>query len=282
VKKLIMTGDDFGLSLPVNEAIEEAHRQGTLTATSLMVGAKSAGDAVERAKRLPTFKVGLHLVLVDGSPILPPEVVPDLVSRQGEFSSHFVRAGINFFFRRHVRRQLEAEIRAQFEAFRKTGLSLDHVNAHHHMHLHPTISGLALKVGRDYGMKAMRLPCEPLLPSWRASRNGLLRRTSTCLALSPWVSLLKRRFRHAGVYSNDFVFGMNDSGDMNLDLVLRILRNLPPGVTEIYFHPATPKINHKGKDSCGHRDYEALTSPELRQALLASSIPLIAFSDLWE
>ncbi len=277
-----MTGDDFGLSLPVNEAIEEAHRQGTLTATSLMVGAKSAGDAVERAKRLPTLKVGLHLVLVDGSPILPPEVVPDLVSRQGEFSSHFVRAGINFFFRRHVRRQLEAEIRAQFEAFRKTGLSLDHVNAHHHMHLHPTISGLALKVGRDYGMKAMRLPCEPLLPSWRASRNGLLRRTSTCLALSPWVSLLKRRFRHAGVYSNDFVFGMNDSGDMNLDLVLRILRNLPPGVTEIYFHPATPKINHKGKDSCGHRDYEALTSPELRQALLASSIPLIAFSDLWE
>ncbi|MGA2517619.1 MAG: hopanoid biosynthesis-associated protein HpnK [Thermodesulfobacteriota bacterium] len=282
MKKLIMTGDDFGLSLPVNEAIEEAHRQGTLTATSLMVGAKSAGDAVERAKRLPTLKVGLHLVLVDGSPILPPEVVPDLVSRQGEFSSHFVRAGINFFFRRHVRRQLEAEIRAQFEAFRKTGLSLDHVNAHHHMHLHPTISGLALKVGRDYGMKAMRLPCEPLLPSWRASRNGLLRRTSTCLALSPWVSLLKRRFRHAGVYSNDFVFGMNDSGDMNLDLVLRILRNLPPGVTEIYFHPATPKINHKGKDSCGHRDYEALTSPELRQALLASSIPLIAFSDLWE
>jgi hopanoid biosynthesis associated protein HpnK len=282
VKKLIMTGDDFGLSLPVNEAIEEAHRQGTLTATSLMVGAKSAGDAVERAKRLPTLKVGLHLVLVDGSPILPPEVVPDLVSRQGEFSSHFVRAGINFFFRRHVRRQLEAEIRAQFEAFRKTGLSLDHVNAHHHMHLHPTISGLALKVGRDYGMKAMRLPCEPLLPSWRASRNGLLRRTSTCLALSPWVSLLKRRFRHAGVYSNDFVFGMNDSGDMNLDLVLRILRNLPPGVTEIYFHPATPKINHKGKDSCCHRDYEALTSPELRQALLASSIPLIAFSDLWE
>jgi len=277
-----MTGDDFGLSLPVNEAIEEAHRQGTLTATSLMVGAKSAGDAVERAKRLPTLKVGLHLVLVDGSLILPPEVVPDLVSRQGEFSSHFVRAGINFFFRRHVRRQLEAEIRAQFEAFRKTGLSLDHVNAHHHMHLHPTISGLALKVGRDYGMKAMRLPCEPLLPSWRASRNGLLRRTSTCLALSPWVSLLKRRFRHAGVYSNDFVFGMNDSGDMNLDLVLRILRNLPPGVTEIYFHPATPKINHKGKDSCGHRDYEALTSPELRQALLASSIPLIAFSDLWE
>jgi hopanoid biosynthesis associated protein HpnK len=282
VKKLIMTGDDFGLSLPVNKAVEEAHRQGTLTTASLMVGAKSADDAVERAKRLPTLKVGLHLVVVDGSPILSPELVPDLVNRQGEFSSHLVGAGINFFFRRQVRRQLEAEIRAQFEGFRKTGLSLDHVNAHHHMHLHPTISGLALKVGRDYGMRAMRLPCEPLLPSWRASRNGLLRRTSTCLALSPWVSLLKRRLRHAGVHSNDFVFGMNDSGQMSSGMVLRILRQLPSGVAEIYFHPVAPEAGGRGEGNRPQDDLITLKSLEVRQALLVSGIPLIAFSDLRE
>jgi len=280
VKKLIMTGDDFGFSLPVNEAIEEAHRQGTLTTASLMVGAKSAEDAVKRANRLPTLKVGLHLVLVDGSPILPPEAVPDLVNRQGEFSSHLLRTGINFFFRRQVRRQLESEIRAQFDAFRKTGLSLDHVNAHHHMHLHPTISCLALKVGRDYGMKAMRLPYEPLLPSWRASRNGLLRRTSTCLILSPWVSLLKRKLRHAGVHSNDFVFGMNDSGHMNSGLVLRILRQLPLGVTEIYFHPVAPEAGWHGKGNRLQGDFVVLKSLEVREALLASGVQLITFSDL--
>jgi len=282
MKKLIITGDDFGLSLPVNEAIEEAHCQGTLTTASLMVGANSAEDAVERAKRLPTLKVGLHLVLVDGSPILPPEVIPHLVNRQGELSSYLVRAGINFFFRRQARRQLEAEIRAQFETFRKTGLSLDHVNSHHHMHLHPIISGLALKVGQDYGMRAMRLPCEPLLPSWRASRNGLLRRTSTRLVLSPWVSLLKRRLRHAGVRSNDFVFGMNDSGHMNVGLVLRILRQLPSGVTEIHFHPAAREAGGCGEGNRPQEDLMALKSLEVREALLASDIPLIAFSDLRE
>jgi hopanoid biosynthesis associated protein HpnK len=280
VKKLIMTGDDFGLSPPVNEAVEEAHRHGSLTAASLMVGAKSAQDAVERAKRLRTLKVGLHLVVVDGSPILPPEAVPDLVNRRGEFSSHLVRAGINFFFRPKVRRQLEVEIRAQFEAFRKTGLSLDHVNAHHHMHLHPTVLGLALKVGQDYGMRAMRLPYEPLLPSWRASKNGLLRRTSTYLVLSPWVSLLKKRLRHTELYSNDFVFGMNDSGDMNSGMVLRILRNLPSGVTEIYFHPVAPETGGHGKDNRPRSDLIALKSPEVREALLTSGITLIAFSDL--
>ncbi|HXX34023.1 MAG TPA: ChbG/HpnK family deacetylase, partial [Thermodesulfobacteriota bacterium] len=98
MKRLIISGDDFGLSPSVNEAIEEAHRQGTLTTASLMVGAKSAEDAVARARRLPMLKVGLHLVLVDGSPISPPQVIPHLVNRQGELSSHLFGTGINFFF----------------------------------------------------------------------------------------------------------------------------------------------------------------------------------------
>jgi hopanoid biosynthesis associated protein HpnK len=269
VKKIIVTGDDFGLSFRINEAVEEAHRRGILTTASLMVGGKAAKDAVDRARRLSSLRVGLHVVLVDGSPILPPQVVPDLVTKKGEFSSHLVRAGINFFFRQQVRRQLEDEIRAQFQAFLDTGLPLDHVNSHHHMHLHPTVSELVLKIGRGYGVRAMRLPYEPLLPSWRASRKGLLRRAGTWLLLSPWVSLLKKKFKRARVHSNDFVFGMNDSGHMNLDLVFRFLSQLPPGVTEIYFHP--------GSDT---NELEALTHPAMRKALLSSQTQTISFSDL--
>jgi hopanoid biosynthesis associated protein HpnK len=269
VKRLIITADDFGLSQSVNEAVEEAHRQGFLTGASLMVGAEAATDAVERARRFPSLKIGLHLALVDGSSILPSQTIPDLVGRRGNFSSHLVRSGFNFFFRPRVKRQLEAEIRAQFEAFQKTGLPLDHVNTHHHMHLHPTVSGLVLKVGREYGMRAMRLPYEPPFPSWRASRNGLLRKAGTCLLLLPWVSLLKKRLKRAGVHSNDFVFGMNDSGRLDLDLMLRFLEVLPPGVAEIYFHPG---------DSAN--ELEALSHPALREALRASQIQAISFSDL--
>lgn len=269
MKGLIITGDDFGLSQSVNEAIEEAHRRGLLTGASLMVGAEATTDAVERARRLPSLKIGLHLVLVDGSSILPSRVIPDLVNQRGGFSSHLVRAGFNFFLRPQVRRQLEAEIQAQFDAFRKTGLPLDHVNTHHHMHLHPTVSALILKVGRDYGLEAMRLPYEPPLPSWRASRNGFLRRAGSCLLLSPWVFLLRKRLMRAGVHSNDFVFGMNDSGHLHLDLMLRFFKFLPPGVGEIYFHPG---------DNAD--ELEALTDPALREALLVSQIRTISFSDL--
>jgi hopanoid biosynthesis associated protein HpnK len=283
VKKIILTGDDFGLSWSVNEAIEEAHRKGVLSTASLMVGAKAASDAADRARRLPSLRVGLHLVLVGGSPVLPPQAIPDLVDSAGGFSSHLFRAGINFFFRPGVRRQLEQEIRAQFQAFRNTGLSLDHVNCHNHMHLHPTIGGLILKVGRDYGVRAVRYPYEPFLPSWRASRKALGRKLMSRLFLWPWLALLKNQLKRAQVRSNHFVFGMNDSGKMKLDLVLRFLQYLPPGVTEIYFHPATrccPELDRTLRNDACREEFAALTSSALKEALLASNIQCIRFSDL--
>jgi len=283
VKKLIVTGDDFGLSLAVNEAIEEAHRKGILSTASLMVGAKAARDAVDRARGVRSLRVGLHLVLVGGSPISPPHLLPGLVDAKGEFSSHLFRAGINFFFSPGIRRQLEREIRTQFQAFQNTGLSLDHVNCHNHMHLHPTIGGLILKVGKEYGLKAVRYPYEPVLPSWRASRKALGRKLLSWLFLLPWLALLKNQIRQAQVRSNHFVFGMNDSGKMNLDLVLRFLKHLPPGVTEIYFHPASrrcPELNRTLKNYRYQEEFAALTSPTLREALLASPIQCIGFSDL--
>jgi len=283
MNKIILTGDDFGLSLQVNRAIEQAHQQGVLTTASLMVGGSATGDAVERARRLPSLRVGLHLVLVDGSPVLPPSAVPDLVDGKGQFSSHLIKAGIDFFFRPKVKQQLEAEVRAQFQAFQKTGLSLDHVNAHHHMHLHPTVSGLLLRVGREYGMRAVRLPYEPLLPSWRASKRPLFGRLWAGLLLSQWTALLRRRLRREGIFSNHFVFGMNDSGHLDLSLVLRFLKYLPQGVTEIYFHPAIdPSRGTAGftGDISQQAEFEALTSPILRDALESSGIETIAFSDL--
>jgi len=282
VKRLIVTADDFGLCEAVNEAVEEAHCQGVLKAASLMVGAKAARDAVERARRLPSLRIGLHLVLVDGVPVSPRREIPDLVGENGEFSPHLVRVGFNFFFRPGVRQQLEREVRAQFQAFRDTGLALDHVNCHNHMHLHPTIGGLILKVGREYGLRAVRYPYEPVLPSWRASRKALGRKWASRLFLWPWLALLKSRLNRAGLFSNRFIFGMNDSGAMNLDLVLRFLRHLPSGVSEIYFHPASrpcAETDRIARNYAYEEEFKALKSPALRQALLASDIQCTGFSD---
>ena len=283
MKRLIVTGDDFGLAESINQGIEEAHREGILTAASLMVGAPAAADAVARARRLPTLRVGLHVVLVEGRPVLPASEVPDLVDERGELSTRLVRAGFSYFFRPRVRRQLAAEIRAQFAAFRATGLPLDHANAHNHMHLHPTLLALIVEVGREFGLAAVRVPYEPPLASWRAARSGLVRRLATAALLAPWIALLRLRLRRAGLKSNRFAFGLYDSGDMRPELVMRLLDRLPEGVTEIHFHPATarsPEIDRWMPAYRHQAELAALTSRSARDALRAAGVRRIAFSDL--
>jgi hopanoid biosynthesis associated protein HpnK len=283
-RPLIVTADDFGASLAVNEAIERAHREGILTCASLMVGAEAAADAVQRARRLPSLAVGLHVVLVDGRPVLPAEAVPDLVGADGSFSLRLVRAGVRFFFLPRVRRQLEAEIRAQFEAFRATGLPLDHVNAHKHMHLHPTLLGLILRIGSSYGLRAVRLPHEPLRATLCVSRDAALERLGWSLFIGPWMALLRRRLRRAGVRFNDFVFGLGATGAMTERTLLRILECLPEdGVGEIYFHPGAAR--HDGPvraqdSSIDDRELAALTSPRVRTALARLGIAPLAFGCL--
>ncbi len=285
MRKLIVTGDDFGLVEPVNEAIINAHIHGILTAASLMVGGTAATDAIERARSTPTLRVGLHLVVVEGRPVLPAPEVPDLVDGNGEFSVHLARAGFRYFFKPSARRQLANEIRAQFEAFRRTGLGLDHVNAHNHMHLHPTILSLILKIGRDYDLKAVRVPYEPPLLSWHASKRGLGSKVMWWIFLWPWMRLMKNRLRREGIEVNDMVFGMADSGRMTPDLVLSLLKQIPDGVTEMYFHPSTgrcPEIDRTMPDYKHEDEYRALTSAAIRRGIDELGIQRVSFTDLSE
>ncbi len=232
--RLITTADDFGLTRGINEAVSDAATNGFLTTASLMVSAPEAADAVARARKLPSLAVGLHLVVIEGTPTLPPEVIPDLVDADGRFPSDQLRLGVNYFFRPRVRRQLAAEIRAQFEAFRATGLTLDHANAHKHMHLHPTVGGLLISIGRQYGLRALRVPVETSFPGGPTGSFGdkVLRR---------WAGLLRAQARQAGMLCNDHVVGLGWSGHMTIPRVAAAMAQLRPGLTEMYFHPATQR-----------------------------------------
>jgi hopanoid biosynthesis associated protein HpnK len=282
-RRLIVTVDDFGLSIPINEAIERGHREGIVTAASLMVAEAAAGDALARARANPTLAVGLHVVVVAGRPSLPPERIPDLVGPDGLFSSALARAGVSYFFRRRVRAQLEAEIRAQFEAFRATGLRFDHVNAQCHYHLHPTVLGLILKVARDYGRPPMRIPAEPFGPSWRATHENYRGRLAHAVFLAPFLQWMKARMRAGGVAHNDHVFGFNDTGRMTQARVLGFLAQLPPGTTEMYFHAATGRWPGIAADLGAYRledEFAALVSPRVAEAVRASGAERVAFRDL--
>ena len=232
---LVVTADDFGLSREVNEAVEIAHRDGILSAASLMVAEPWCADAVKRARRLPSLAVGLHLTLVEGRAVLPPSAIPDLLGPDGKLRTDLARYGAEIFFRPAVKRQVAAEIRAQFDAFRRTGLLLDHVNAHKHYHLHPTIAGLVIAIGREFGMRALRVPVEP--PATLGHVEPVSRGLEARVA-GPYAKLLRARARRAGLTVADQVFGLAWSGAMPSGRVAGLLRHLPPGRTEIYAHAA--------------------------------------------
>lgn len=223
MKRLIVTADDFGASVEVNDAVERAHRDGILTAASLMVTGAAAADAVARATWMPRLGVGLHLVLVEGTPALPPEQVPALVGADGRFRTDMVRAAIRIFADPRARRQLEAEITAQFEAFAATALPLDHVNAHKHFHLHPTIAAAVLRIGPSYGMRAVRAPVE----------------LGAATVETRWARRLRHRLRKAGMLVPDQVVGLAWTGQFTPERMRQALATLPEGLTEVYTHPAT-------------------------------------------
>jgi hopanoid biosynthesis associated protein HpnK len=276
VKGLIVTADDFGAAEEVNDAVEQGHRDGVLTAASLMVSGAAAGDAVARARAMPRLCVGLHLVLVDGRPTLPASAIPDLVDETGMFRDDMTAAAIRMFFLPHVRRQLEAEIEAQFDAFRATGLPLDHVNTHKHFHLHPTIAASIVRVGARYGMRAMRVPFEP---RWVLKRIEPAAELPRDWGLQPWAQWSRMRLRALGIRVPDSVFGLAWSGAMTPARLLGLLDNLPDGLSEIYLHPASAAYRGSAPGYRYADELAALIAPRVVEASRNSGVTRGGFAD---
>jgi hopanoid biosynthesis associated protein HpnK len=219
--RIVITGDDFGVSPDVNHAIEAYHQAGALHQASLMVAEKHADQAVEIAHRNPRLRVGLHLTLCEGYATEPSE----LTDNQGRLIATPARAGLRFAFDPRLRKPLKDEIRRQFERFTKLGLSPTYWDGHTHLHLHPLILGLTLPIAVEFGFKSTRLVREP----------GSFR-------LIPWIfsrlsSFAIPRLHNAGIGYSDAVFGLRSTGRMT-ESAFRHALSHAFGQTEIYFHPA--------------------------------------------
>lgn len=270
-RSLIVNADDFGLSSSANRAIIAAHREGILTSASLMLNEPGFDEALAFAREHPSLGVGLHLTLLCGRSTLPPDEIPGLVNSQGEFGSNPARVGFQYFFRRDLREQLHAEIRAQFEKFRSTGLSLDHVDSHHHLHAHPTVFRILIESAQELGIKHLRLTCEPFGVHARIARFKFLRRANH--GLIHWLlagrarPILKRMdIRHTGA-----VFGLMQDAMVDESYLYQLLPALPEGVSEIYSHPSLDRFKH---------EMDALISPRIKSRVHELGIRLVRYQDL--
>ena len=282
-RRLIVAADDFGMSAGVNAGIIRAYREGILTDASLMVNGRAFAEATELARANPGLGVGLHLMLVQGRCAAPPATIPLLADADGVFGNAPVWAGMRFFFIPGVRAQLRREIIAQLDKFLATGLPLSHVDGHLTIHMHPVVVDLLIDVSERYGIRAVRLPREALAPALRFDRRHLPRKlfeATSFTALSRWAL---PRLRRAGLQHPDRMFGLHQTGHVSEQYLLSVLADLPPGVNEIYCHPAVidDEVRRwRPADYESERELAALTSARVRTAIEQGGIELITYRDL--
>jgi hopanoid biosynthesis associated protein HpnK len=286
LRRLIVNADDFGLSHSVNEAVIRAHREGILTTASLMVNESGFDEAVKLAKENPKLGIGLHLTLLQGHSTLTPEKIPGLVNSRGEFSNSPIGVGMNYFFVGQasslstkdrqdacptLRDQLRAEIRAQFEKFHATGLPLDHVNGHLHLHLHPVIFKILMEDSEKLGIRHLRLTRDCLSRNRKMSRGHLFYKISHAtifefLSSRARKTLAAKKIRHAQI-----TFGLLQNGRVDEDYILKLLPKLPPGDSELYSHPSLDNFKH---------EFDALVSPRVKELVKTLGIELIRYQNL--
>lgn len=282
-RRLVVTGDDFGLSPEVNGGIARAHREGILRATSLMVAAPAAAGAVAVARTTPTLAVGLHLVLVNGRASAPATAHAGLAAPDGALPRTPMPAALRWFLSPRLRAAVRIEIAAQMRAFAATGLALSHVDGHLHVHLHPVAQHALADLLPAHPIPALRLTRDPLVPALRRDRRGAVRKTFEAAALGALSALARRRFRNRGIVFADRVLGLHESGGCNEPTLARLLDGLPRGVTEIYTHPAAARPAAARADDPGldrEAELAALVSPAIRRLIAERGIDLVTWADL--
>lgn len=270
-RRLIVNADDFGRSQSINHAVVQAHRDGILTTASLMVNEPSCPEAVAMARENPRLGVGLHLVLLCGQSALPSSRVPGLVNASGAFTENPVAAGMRYFFQRELRSQIKAELAEQFARFRATGLQLDHVNGHLHMHLHPIVFDILAEHAREWGITHMRLTRDAFRLNARLERGHWLYRISHAFIYSLLARRSKPVFQRLNLRHTSVVFGLLQNARVNETYVRNLLPHLPAGDSELYSHPSLDEFKN---------EFDALVSPAVKNLVKQERIDLIRYQDL--
>ena len=261
MKRLIVNADDFGFTSDVNQGIIEAHREGILTATTLMATGAAFDDAVRLAKENPTLDVGCHLVLVGSRPF--PATVAALVQAVA-------------LKRIEVYGQLAAQVRRIVDA----GIAPTHLDTHKHTHLLPPVLDAVARISEEFGIRWVRRPFDFPLPGGGVGWKKRAVSRSFGVVRGRFEKVLSRR----GCRSTDHFAGFQITGRYDGAALAALIRVLPEGSTEFMCHPGRCGDELRAaptrlKDS-REEELRALRSPEVRVALQEAGVELASYRSL--
>ena len=285
MRQIILNADDFGRHALINDAIRRAATDGLLRSASLMAGEPAFAEAVAIAKATPALGVGVHLTLIDGRPVLPPEEIPSLVDAAGRFRPDHTAFARDYLAGRVRRADIRRELAAQIARVRAAGIVPDHVDSHQHLHVLPGIFPLVLDLAEAAGIRAVRIP-RVCVGEGNGFLSGGLGDIVGRLGLYTLAVLARRQARRRGFAAPDCFAGLVAGAAVTSGYLARLAAELaagPAGTTEVMLHPGLESETLASITGWQHdfrAEYDALVSPETRRAFVAHEIETVSFQAL--
>ncbi|MFC2123374.1 polysaccharide deacetylase family protein [Bacteroidota bacterium] len=258
-KVIILHADDVGMCEEANIAASEYLTNDQIQSGAIMTPCPNAQEFIQWAIDHPEEDVGIHLTLTSEwktyrwGPLTKPEEVPGLVDPDGKMWHSVLDVVMHA-----SAEEVEKEIRAQIDMAIDLGYQPDHIDTHMGT-LYGNISYMKayFEVAEEYGIPAMVIDLSD--------------------------SLVAEMFRKDGYPIDDNVIGLVDKYSLpKLDFFTSapngktyeekvnnfkfLVKSLPPGLTEIIFHPSVESDQLKSiTNSWQQRVWEAemFSDPDL-------------------
>lgn len=291
MRQLIVNADDLGLTNGVNRAIFETHSSGVVTSATLMANGAAFEDAIRSLISAPALSVGCHVVLVDGTPVLPPEAVSTMLAGRSaepdKFHSRLSSVAARAVLGGFDPDQLTDEIVAQVRKIQSAGVRVTHLDTHKHTHIFPMILKAVVKAARICGVAAIRNPFVPakILRAGQLRGKPLLwKRFGQVRMLRTFAGQFRERMRKAGLATPDGIVGVVETGAFDPSRLRALLQELPEGTWELVCHPGYNDDDlrraHSRLLQSREHERQLLMSAELREFLNEQEIRLISYREL--
>lgn len=276
-KQLIVTADDLGLHERMNEGSIRAHRDGIVTAVSLVANGRAFDHAVDLLRDESSLDVGIHLTFVEEVPLSPRAEVTSLVDDSGKFLQGFRSFSLRYLYGGVDLDELDRELRRQIERVMRTGLIVRHLNSHQHLHLFPRVFDRVIAMAEEFRIPNVRMPED--YP--KAGEHDL--RAISIRVLSAMSGRARRRWKgRTSTGLNDRTIGILHAGHLTATHLLELLGSVE-GVTELVTHPGVATSEIAKSYDWGYdwdEEMAALCDRRVRETVVAKGIELTRFSEL--
>ncbi len=265
---LIINGDDAGMCHTANRATIESMEQGLMTSATIMVPCPWFGEVAEYARQHPERSFGVHLTHTSEwkhyrwGPVACRDQVPGLVDPEGN-----LWRSVQEVYRSGKPEEALIEGLAQVRKALAAGIDVTHLDSHMGtLQLDPRYLEVYVRLGLEFN-----------LPLRMASQATMTR--------FGYPDVRAKVAAQGIVFTDDFVYDElpQAKGDVR-GFWLRILKNLKPGVTELYIHAGQPTDELKaitGSWPTRSAEFETFTrDPEVRQLLETEKIIRISYRPL--